>query len=89
VTIAVLDQTAGPEDLARDLPLQGISFDTKGTRPCSIEISAGDVEAHVRHVIDLPLRIHKAQQDDGAIDVRIEPARGPVTLIHVRRPEVH
>src|SRR5436305_1731674 len=41
-TLEVLDERNGPQHLAENLPLQGISFDTKGTRACSIEISAGD-----------------------------------------------
>ena len=67
--------------------MQGISFDTKGTRPSTIEISAGDPPAgHVNHVVDAPLHIRKAQEPDGSIDVQIEPARGPVTLVHLRGP---
>jgi hypothetical protein len=42
LTIEVLDKELGPQHLAVDLPLSGISFDTSGTRPSSIEISAGD-----------------------------------------------
>jgi uncharacterized protein DUF5335 len=85
VTIEVLDREAGPQHVALDLPLEGISFDTKGTRPSSIEISAGDrPDRHVSHVIDMPLNIREATEPNGDIDVQIEPARGPVTLLHVR-----
>jgi hypothetical protein len=38
-TVQVLDG-AGVLLLAKDLPLQGISFDTKGSRPCSVAVSA-------------------------------------------------
>jgi hypothetical protein len=86
-TIEVLEGQSGPQNLARQLPLQGISFDTKGTRPCSIEVSAGDLaNQNVRHVVDLPLHIRQAEEPDGSIDIQIEPARGPVTLIHLRGP---
>ena len=87
VTIEVLDREAGPQHIAQDLPLQGISFDTKGTRPTSIEIAAGDrPDRHVSHLIDMPLHIREAQEDNGSVDVQIEPATGPVTLLHVHAP---
>ena len=86
-TIEVQDQQSGPQRLARDLPLMGISFDTRGTRPSSVEIIAGDSpRAHVEHVVDMPLVIRKAQEPNGDIDVQIEPARGPMTLIHLTDP---
>jgi hypothetical protein len=87
VTIEVQDAEHGPQKVAQGLPLLGISFDTKGTRPSSIEIIAGSsAGTHVEHVIDMPLHIRKAQEDNGDIDVQIEPARGPVTLIHLSGP---
>ena len=87
VTIEVLDREVGPQRVAQDLPLEGSSFDHKGTRPTTIEISAGDrADQHVSHLIDMPLHIREAQQGNGDIDVQIEPATGPVTLVHVRGP---
>lgn len=87
VTIEVLDPASGPQRVAGDLPLQGISFDTKGTRPSSVQISAGDPPAgHVQHFVDMPLNIRKAEEPNGDIDVQIEPATGPVTLLHLRNP---
>jgi len=87
VTIEVLDETAGPQRIAIELPLEGISFDTKGTRPASIEISVGDrPDRHVSHIIDMPLHIRQVVEGNGDIDVQIEPADGPVTLVHVRVP---
>lgn len=86
-SIEVQDPERGPQRLARDLPLMGISFDSSGTRPSSIEIIAGDdPRAHVEHVVDMPLAIRKAQDPNGEIDVQIEPARGPVTLVHLAEP---
>jgi hypothetical protein len=88
VSIEVLDRESGPQHIAVDLPLEGISFDTKGTRPSSIEISVGDrTDRHLSHIIDLPLNIHEAQEPNGDLDVQIEPATGPITLIHVRGPD--
>jgi hypothetical protein len=86
-TVQVLDRHAGAQLVAKDLPLQGISFDTKGTRPCSVEVSVGDTPSdHVRHVIDMPLHIREADEPDGSIDLQIEPADGSQTLIHLRGP---
>ena len=86
-TIEVLDEQRGPLRVARDLPLQGISFDTKGTRPSSLEISVGDRDGdYIRHVIDLPLNIRQAEEPGGVIDLEIESADGPRTLIRVREP---
>src|SRR6266566_6873734 len=85
VTIEVLDAQTGPQYIAQDLPLSGISFDTKGTRPCAIEISLGDQpQRHLNHVIDMPLHILQACEPSGDIDLHIEPATGPPTLIHIR-----
>ena len=87
VTLLVLDRQSGPMTVAESLPLQGISFDTKGTRPSSIEIAVGDQLArHVSHVVDMPLHIRAADEGNGSIDIEIEPANGPVTLVHLRGP---
>jgi hypothetical protein len=86
VTIEVLDRRSGPQNVAENLPLQGISFDKKGSRPCVVQISVGDPSGlHVNHVIDLPLHIREADEADGSLDLQIEPAQGPTTLVHLRR----
>ena len=86
-SIEVLEDTSGPQRVAENLPLQGISFDTKGSRASTIEISVGDdPQRHVSHVIDLPLNIRRLDETDGQIDLQIEPATGPITLIHLRGP---
>jgi hypothetical protein len=88
VTIEVLTAEIGSERLAEELPLDGLSFDTKGTRPSSLEISAGDsVRSHVAHTVDLPLRIWVANDDsDNHGTVKIEPADGPPVLVHYHQP---
>jgi hypothetical protein len=86
-TIEVLDPQSGPQNVAANLPLEGISFDQKGTRACAVQISVGDApNRHVNHVIDLPLHIRAAHENDGSLDVQIEPAQGPTTLLHLRGP---
>jgi hypothetical protein len=75
---------AGVLFLTKDLPLQGIRFDTKGSHPCPIAASVGDPPAdHLRHVVDLPPHLREADEPDGSIDLQIEPAQ---TLIHLRGP---
>lgn len=88
ITIELLDQQLGPQRIAEELPLQGISFDVSGTRPSSIEVGAGDSpDANVTHVIDLPLHIRMADDPGaGAGTIQIEPARGAATLVHFHRP---
>ena len=84
-TIEVLDPQSGPQNVAENLPLLGISFDKKGSRPCVVQISVGDSPArHVNHVIDLPLHIREADEADGSVDLQFEPAKGPMTLVHLR-----
>jgi hypothetical protein len=83
-TIRVLHGQYGPQKIVMNLPFQGISFDTKGTRPSSVQVSAGSrAGSHVNHVVDLPLHIRQTKELNGSIDVQIEPANGPVTLIHL------
>jgi hypothetical protein len=87
-TIEVLDGQAGPQNVAVDLALEGISLDVKGTRPSSVDISVGDwSQHHVNHVVDMPMYIRRAD-DDGRIDLQFEPARGPTTLVHLRAPAI-
>lgn len=91
-TLEVLSNKTGPQRLAAGLPLQGISFDPGGTRPCTIQIGAGDsLEANMSHTIDLPLHIRVAEPDNAQageeITIQIQPARGATTLVRVHRPD--
>src|SRR4051794_39514837 len=65
VTIEVLSNDTGPQRIASDLALQGISFDpAAGTRPCTIAVGAGDrPDANMSHTIDLPLHIREVADD--------------------------
>jgi Family of unknown function (DUF5335) len=86
-TIQVLHGLYGPQNIAMDLPFGGISFDTKSARSSNVQISAGDEPGqHINHVIDLPLYIRQTTEPNGSIDVQIEPANGPITLIHLQGP---
>ena len=69
---------AGVLLLAKDLPLQGISFDTKGSRPCSIAVSVGDTpDDPVRHVVDLPLHSARPTSPTAASTSRSSRPTGP------------
>jgi hypothetical protein len=88
VTIEVLDPELGTHHLAENLPLMGLSFDVRGTRPASLEVSAGNLpDGLIRHVIDLPLAIRLASDTtEQDVSLRIQPAQGPSTLILLRGP---
>ena len=88
VTIELLSREIGPQRIAKELPLQGISFDPCGSRPCTVQVGAGDrPDANLSHTIDLPLHLRLAESEAGdAGTIEIEPARGPHTLIHFHRP---
>jgi hypothetical protein len=87
-TIEILDRQAGPQAEAQWQPLQGISLDTKGTQPSSVTISVGDPSGlYIRHMVEMPLHIRQATGLQGTdVDLQIEPATGPQTLLHVRGP---
>jgi hypothetical protein len=83
VTIEVRRPRGSRRCIADHMRLQGISFDTEGTRSASVEISAFDDRGHsVTHIIDKPLYIRRVV-DRLAHDVmlEIEPAQGPLTSV--------
>jgi hypothetical protein len=84
VTIEVLSPDAGPQRLAGEQPLQGISFDPAGSRPCTITVGVGDQpSANISHTVDMPLHIRVAEAESGESGtIEIEPARGAATLMH-------
>jgi hypothetical protein len=87
-TIEVIDNETGPQQLTTGTPFQGMSFDTAGTEPSSLEISAGDDPLdHLSHLVQMPLHIRLAENDAGTGGtLQIEPSRGPQTLVHFHRP---
>jgi hypothetical protein len=81
-SIDVLGREAQPRSIVQNLPLQGISFDTLGTRPSSLQISVGGTEQHISHVVQLPLFLRVAvDQQEREIALEIEPAEGPRTVL--------
>ena len=49
------------------------------------DVGARDGE-YMRHVIDLPLHVRQAQETGGQVDLQVESARGPTTLVYLREP---
>lgn len=87
VTIEVLSREAGPERVLADQPLRGISLDPAGSRPCTIDVGAGDTtSSNFTHTVDHPRHVRLADQGADAGTLEIEPKDGPVTLVHYHRP---
>ena len=88
VTIEVLSRETGPQRLASELPLQGVSFDPDGSRPCTVVVGAGDKRStNMSHTIDMPLHVRVAEDESGLHGtIEIEPARGAQTLLHFHQP---
>lgn len=88
VTIELIESDAAEYAVARGLPLQGMSFDTRGSRPASLEIAVGESpDEHISHVVDLPMEIRMESDDERRnITLEIEPAHGPRTLLIFHGP---
>ncbi len=72
---------------ARELPLVGVSADSKGSEPNAIEIEVGrDPSDHLTHIIDEAERVTFRQSDDEAqLELEIESADGEKTAVRLRR----
>jgi hypothetical protein len=86
VTIQSRDDQDQPRSIVQSQPFQGISFDTKGSQPSSMAISTGDPSGlYTRHIVQLPLHIRLIHQGPD-LDLQVEPAQGPQTLVHFQNP---
>lgn len=85
-TISVEDRKDGPQRIADDMPLQGISFDSKGSEKGSIEIAVGDEpDAFTSHLIEHPKSVRVMEMQQGAqASMEIESEDEPVTLLTLR-----
>jgi Family of unknown function (DUF5335) len=72
---------------ARELPLVGVSADSKGSEPNAIEIEVGrDPSDHLTHIIDEAERVTFRQSEDEAqLELEIESADGEKTVVRLRR----
>lgn len=87
VTIDIVDPQGSSQHVAQNLPLMGMSIDTAGTRPSSIEIAVGgNADGLITHVVDLPMAITLETIQDRDIALLIEPARGPRTVLLLGGP---
>ncbi|HXN45377.1 MAG TPA: DUF5335 family protein [Bryobacteraceae bacterium] len=72
---------------ARELPLVGVSADSKGSEPNAIEIEVGrDPSDQLTHIIDEAERVTFRQSEDEAqLELEIEAADGEKTAVRLRR----
>src|SRR4051812_30286568 len=90
VTVKIVGRDIGDQTEMRDLPLVGISADTKATGGERIDVSAGDnMRSQVTHAVIHPSHIRVAEDDQGhAVAMQIESEDGPVTLVRfIEQPQ--
>lgn len=84
VTVEALDDDAGDQIVARDLRLQGITLEEKGSDQGEIEIMLGDApDVHLSHVIKTPTRVSILETEEGDPQtLQVEATGEPTTLVH-------
>ena len=84
--IEVMSDSVGDQILSENLPLNGITAETKG-EDTTLEISVGENTTHQSHNIVNPTKIAFLSDDEklGGI-VEIEEENGTKTLIHIIEP---
>jgi hypothetical protein len=92
VELEVMGRELGDQPESHDLPLEGISFEDKGSGAGRIDIMVGrDPSRHATHAVDDPRRLWVQQDEQGADQaLEIEGADGNRTLLRFRvaaRPE--
>ena len=72
---------------ARELPLVGVSADSKGSEPSAIEIEVGrGLSDRLTHIVDEAERVTFRQSEDEAqLELEIEAADGEKTAVRLRR----
>lgn len=87
VTVEALDRELGDQPITDGLPLQGISFETKGSAAGDLLIEMGDAGTPYEvHRIDQPRAVSAADTQPGIeTDVQIDSKDGTSTLVHLRR----
>jgi hypothetical protein len=89
ITVELLGANMGDQPELRDVPLMGVTFDTKRSEGEAIEVMAGDSPlANAMHVVSRPVRVLVAQSDRGADQaLEIESLEGPTTLLRFDIPQ--
>lgn len=90
VTIELLTGELGYQHAADGLPLQGLSYETKGSQAGDILVEAGHLGSFETHLIHRPRVVRIAAMQPGAeTDIEVEDEAGITTLIRLRpRPEL-
>lgn len=85
VTAEVLDQEFGNQHAINGLPLQGLSYETKGSQAGDILVEAGDLGSlFATHLVHRPRVVRVAATQPGAeADVEIEDEDGIITIVHL------
>lgn len=82
VRIEVESLEDGSQEMARQLPLQELNFETRGSAQGTIEIRVGSDAGELTHSIGQPVRVYVEQREDGAPEcIEIEAQDGAKTLI--------
>jgi hypothetical protein len=90
VTVRIIGLEVGDQTEMRDLPLVGITADTKDSGGERIDVSAGDtISSQMTHAVIHPSHVRLAEDEQGhAVAMQIESADGPVTLVRfVEQPQ--
>jgi hypothetical protein len=86
-SVEVLGRDIGDQTEAANVPLQGISFDEFGSEAGDIEIALGDTAEQFQvHRVASPTHVRLVETQPGReVDLQIESAEGPTTLVHLRQ----
>ncbi len=86
VTVEVLAADIGAQVEARELALEGITYDAKGSNKDTILIDVAENElTHVAHTVMAPTHLRLKETDEGAHEaLEIEAADGTITLVRFR-----
>lgn len=70
---------------AKDLPLEGISAETAGTRKGAIEVVVGaETDRSLTHIIEDPTSVKYGTSDGVEELLEIDSDSGPTTLVHFK-----
>jgi hypothetical protein len=87
VTVEVLLGKGGDQRVIDGLPLQGLSFEIRGSQKGDILVETGDeVTDYDVHEVHHPLTVRDTDSEPGEeMDIEIETEEGPKHLVSIRR----
>jgi uncharacterized protein DUF5335 len=88
VNVEVVGRELGDQEESHDVPLEGVSFEPKGSEAGRIDIMVGGApDHHANHAVEAPRRLHLLRDDQGADQaLEIEDEDGTTTLLTFRVP---